>query len=166
MLDTVTGVVGSIGQSLGAVLGLTRHGRLRRQMRDTIHLMDLASKHALLSETERMLAQSVEAQARDLLVLTRYEPGRKWDWSGFLVGAAITGGLASAEWFVWRNSWGIATALQWVVLIALGVVVLAAISSTFSQLFERRTGIRPTDLPDHWSTGGMPPRETSPTSSH
>ncbi len=159
-MSAATDALTSISQTLGAMLGLTRHARLRRQMRDTMHLMELASKHRPLDAAYQMMAKSVEAQARDLLVLTRYQRGRKWDWAGFTVGLVITGGLGYGLWAaLWRNPWDVPSALQWLLLVVVGLVVIACASATLSQLLERRPDTKPSDLPDWWSTGGLPPTE-------
>jgi len=130
------GSITAFAGAIGGFLGLTRHNRLREQLRGSLDLLALAKQHSELTEATDDLVKVITVQARRLLAVVDPERPRRWDWGTFAVGIACTGGVAWAEWILWghRNNW-------WAIplLLVVAVFLFAFLVVSFQALFERRS---------------------------
>jgi hypothetical protein len=135
----VPDISGSIGEFAGAIrelLGLTRHNRLRDQLRNSLELFALVQQHSKeLPDASNALAEIVTLQATRLLAIVKPERARRWDWGEFVVGLVITAIALWGEWRLWslQHSWWV-----WLALVALGVFLIAAVQTTVKALGEHR----------------------------
>jgi hypothetical protein len=87
--------VGDFAAAVRAFLGLTRHSRLREQLRETLDLYEKAVTRPELGKAAANLAAVIEIQSTVLLgVIARPATRRKWDWGGVAVGLAVTAATA------------------------------------------------------------------------
>jgi hypothetical protein len=100
--------IGEIGGVIRTMLGLTRHSRIRDQIRGTVELYEMTAKYEALSGASADLAQVISQQTNRLLE-TSTATGRQWNWSSFIVSwivAALFGFFAyllEPDWGTW---WG------------------------------------------------------------
>lgn len=112
LVSAVPHAIGELGGAIQSVVGLSRHSRLRAQIRDTLLLYSAAKSHEELATAQTALAQVITVQSAELLA--NVDPSRvgKRDWSGAIVGFVFTasiGALVWAMWFPWdlrRFWWG------------------------------------------------------------
>jgi hypothetical protein len=133
----IPGGVTAIAGAVRSFFGLTRHHRIREQLRDTVGLFAMVKEYPELKEAEADLAQVVKIQARRLRAVIEPErPPRKWEWGTFGVGAVCTLVLVAAEWWLWgyRAEW-------WaiVLLVLVGVVILVFLIVSLQALFQRQS---------------------------
>jgi hypothetical protein len=96
--------IGEIGGVIRTMLGLTRHSRIRDQLRGTIELYQLVEPYPDLAKAKADLA-SVIAQQTGRLVETSSATGRQWNWGAFIVCWVIAGGLGVGAYFL-NPHWG------------------------------------------------------------
>ncbi len=96
--------IGEIGGVIRTMLGLTRHSRLRDQIRGTIDLYELTSKHDALAAASSDLAEIITQQT-SRLVETSSATGRQWNWGSFIVSWVIGAAFAVAAYYLAPN-WG------------------------------------------------------------
>ena len=129
LVNAVPHAIGELGGAIQSVVGLSRHSRLRAQIRDSLVLYSAAKSHDELGEAQAALAQVITLQTAELLA--NIDPSRagQRDWSGATVGfvlTALVGAVIWAMWFPWdlrRFWWG------WVLLAIaalIGVVFFAS----------------------------------------
>ena len=121
--------IGELGGAVQSFLGLTRHSRLRAQIRDSLVLYSAAKAHSELHTAQADLARVITLQTAQLLAATDPSRARQRDWSGAIVGFVFTGFVGARAWVMWvpwhlqRNWWG------WIPIIAtvgVGFLFLAA----------------------------------------
>jgi integral membrane sensor domain MASE1 len=120
VVNAVPHAIGELGGAIQSVVGLSRHSRLRAQIRDSLSLYSAAKLHDELADAQVDLARVITLQSAQLLA--DIDPSRAGlrDWSGAIVGFAITamvGALAWAMWVPWdlrRYWWG------WILIVVTG----------------------------------------------
>ncbi|SRR6266550_4991581 len=128
-VNAVPRAVGELGGAVQSFLGLTRHSRLRAQIRDSLALYSAAKAHSELHTAQADLARVIALQAAELLITVDPSRAGKRDWGGAIVGFVFTAFVGALAWVMWvpwhlqRNWWG------WVPIIAtvgIGLIFLAA----------------------------------------
>jgi hypothetical protein len=121
LVNAVPHAIGELGGAIQSVVGLSRHSRLRAQIRDSLLLYSAAKLHDELDDAQVDLARVITLQSAQLLadIDSSRSAGRR-DWSGAIVGFAFTalvGALAWAMWVPWdlrRYWWG------WILIVVTG----------------------------------------------
>jgi hypothetical protein len=129
----LSGQIGEIGGVIRTMLGLTRHSRLRDQIRGTVELYELTAKYDELSGPSADLA-AVLAQQTKRLLETSGSTGRQWNWPSFIVSWMIAGLFGFVAYVLdshWGTWWGIL--LMVVVGLAGGLFALAGLIVLFQQ---------------------------------
>jgi hypothetical protein len=123
---------------LRTALGLTRHGRLRGQLRDSLELFAKSKEHSELQKATEDLSHVINLEAGRLRSLVEPEkPPRKWDWGGATVGSVLAVLIAILEWrLVWPH-----IAEWWAVVLAIGggLTILVFVIVSAQLLFERQS---------------------------
>ena len=96
--------IGEIGGAIRAMLGLSRHSRVREQIRDTAELYNLTSTHEGLAAASENLAAVLTIQTKRLLDIAS-DTGRQLNWASAIVAWAIALGLGYAAYVLWPH-WG------------------------------------------------------------
>src|SRR5450759_1477852 len=90
LVNAVPHAIGELGGAIQSVVGLSRHSRLRAQIRDSLMLYSAAKLHDELHDAQGDLAGVITLQSAQLLAdIDPSRAGRR-DWSGAIVGFAIT----------------------------------------------------------------------------
>lgn len=128
VVNVVPHAIGELGGAIQSVVGLSRHSRLRAQIRDTLVLYSAAKEHDELTDAQAALARVITLQTAELLAGLDPSRAGQRDWGGAIVGLVLTaliGTLAWAMWVPWdlrRWWWG------WIliaVVVAVGLLLLA-----------------------------------------
>ena len=129
-VGAVPRAVGELGGAVQSFLGLTRHSRLRAQIRDSLALYSAAKAHSELQSAQADLAKVIALQSAELLIAVDPKRAGKRDWSGAIVGFVLTGFIGALAWAMFvpwhlqQNWWG------WLPNIAiLGIGLLLLLSS-------------------------------------
>jgi hypothetical protein len=125
-----------IAGALRTFLGLTRHNRLREQLRDTLGLFSLAKEHAELGQVRDNLTEIATLQSQRLLALVKDDRKRQWNWGTFWVGFVFTGLGVWGEFWLWsfhQNWW------FWFPFVVLGFFDLVFVIVSLQALFQRRS---------------------------
>jgi hypothetical protein len=124
----------AIGEVAGAIrtsVDLTRHSRLRSQIRDTLALLAAAKEHPELEDARSDLVRVIILQSAQLWA--ELDPSRLGDrdWSGAIVGLVLTAGVGLFMWAMWQP-WGLRA--HWWGWLLLAVVALLGILFLFASL--------------------------------
>jgi hypothetical protein len=103
-MPNLSGSMGEINGMIRSMLGLTRHSRLRDQIRDTTELYELTVKHDGLADASSDLAQVINQQAKRLLERSSAS-GRRWNWASLIV-CWVIAGLLSLGGYALSSHWG------------------------------------------------------------
>ena len=127
---------GSLSDFAGALRGfvsLTRHGRLREQLRDCIGLFALAKEHPELQSATDDLVVIVTVLTARLRAVLEPERRRRWEWGTFFVGIGFTAGTAWVGVAIWphRSSWWGVPAL-WVLASFIVIFLIVSFQSIFA----------------------------------
>jgi hypothetical protein len=104
----ISNQMGEIGGVIRTMLGLTRHSRIRDQIRGTVELYEMTAKYEELSGPSSDLAEVISTQTSRLLETSK-ATGRQWNWSSFVVSwivAALFGFFAYLLYPHWGTWWG------------------------------------------------------------
>lgn len=136
---SVASVPGGINELVGsarALLGLTRPGRLRDQLDNTLDLYAKAMTHPELEDATQNLGLIVTLQTKRLLSIHQPETRRKWQWQSCLAGLFLTAVVAVPIYILWRardnQPW-----LMWPLLILDALIVILFFLTSMSVLLER-----------------------------
>jgi integral membrane sensor domain MASE1 len=134
LMNAVPHAIGELGGAIQSVVGLSRHSRLRAQIRDSLSLYSAAKLHDELDDAQVDLARVITLQSAQLLAdIDPSRAGRR-DWSGAIVGFAFTalvGSLAWAMWVPWdlrRYWWG------WILIVVTGGIGIVFFASAAALL--------------------------------
>lgn len=120
----ITDSVGELAGVVRSMFGLTRHNRLRDQLRDTIALYQLAAASENLEQSTSNLRQVVDLQTARLLAITS-QNRRKWAWGGSILALVIAGVFAIPGVYLLRepSSWWVVVLLTVDALVVFTFVV-------------------------------------------
>jgi len=118
----LTDQFGELGGVICTMLGLTRHSRIRDQLKATVDLYEQVIKHEGLQKSSADLVQVISLQTQRLLDSST-TVGRAWNWPAALLAWTIGGGFATGVWQL-SDAWG----TWWATLI---IIVLGLIGALF-----------------------------------
>ncbi|MGH9089830.1 MAG: hypothetical protein ACRDZR_00375 [Acidimicrobiales bacterium] len=123
---------GEIAGVLRTMLGLTRHSRLRDQIRGTVDLYDSIAVHTELSKSKEDLQKVIEYQTSRLLEAAS-SGKRKYNWAALVVCWVISFLAGYGSYQIWSTLpywWGY---LIFAVVVLVGVLFFVAGIGTFLQ---------------------------------
>jgi len=115
------------------MLGLTRHSRVREQIRETAELYALTIRYEGLSDSSSDLAIVLQRHTKRLLEMTE-STKRSWNWSALIVSWLIAGALGVAAYYLapyWGSWW--ACGLMVIVGLSGALFVIAGIGTLLQQ---------------------------------
>jgi hypothetical protein len=122
--------LGEIGGVIRTMLGLTRHSRVREQIRETAELYGETIKHEGLAESSADLAAVLKVHTKRLLDMAGTSK-RSWNWSALIVSWLVAAGFGVAGWYLppyWGTWWAtpalVIVGLAGTLLVIAGVGVL------------------------------------------
>jgi len=119
-----------------SMLGLTKHNRLRDQIRDTVGLYRQVQKHGALTQSADNLKQLIDIQTGQLLAITQQNK-RSWNWGAAILAFLIACVFAVPAWFLYKSEQSWWEILLLVIVLLIMVVFLIA---AFGVLFQRESG--------------------------
>ena len=125
---------GEINGVIRAMLGLTRHSRVRDRIRETAELYGLTIQHDGLSASSGDLAEVLSIYTKQLLA-TSTGTKRVWNWSAFIVSWIVAAGFGVAAWYLapyWGTWW--ATPSLVIVGLAGGLLVIAGLGTLLQRV--------------------------------
>lgn len=111
------------------MLGLTRHSRVRDQIRGTAELYALTVEYDGLADATSDLAQVITRQTHRLLELSSTTK-RSWNWGALILSWAIAAGLGVGAYYLvphWGSWWG--TVLLVIVGLIGGLFLIAGLGT-------------------------------------
>ncbi|MCA9647494.1 MAG: hypothetical protein KC492_42685, partial [Myxococcales bacterium] len=125
-MASLSGAVSDIGGAVRAVVGLSRPGRLRDQIDQTLDLYAKSEPHPALGAVSAALVEALENQTRALSHATDPKSKRKLNWGPFFVALILFDlPLAALTWWGYQFTdqwWGWA----WTLLAGLATLFLVA----------------------------------------
>ncbi|MCA9312542.1 MAG: hypothetical protein KDA97_00260 [Acidimicrobiales bacterium] len=121
----VGGLLQEATATLRTMLGLTRHGRTREQIRDTVELYQLMGDDEDLADSRRDLAKVVGIHSKRLVANASSER-RSWNWASMVVSWIVACFLGFLCWWVLTTWEGWFPSLAAIVLGFLAVLFVIA----------------------------------------
>jgi hypothetical protein len=108
MPDGALDGIGEIGGVIRTMLGLSRHSRIRDQIRGTVELYDMTVRHEGLRKASGDLARVIEQQTGRLVEVAETSK-RAWNWAALIVAWIVAGAFGAGMYFLasdWGTWWG------------------------------------------------------------
>jgi hypothetical protein len=127
--------IGEIGGVMRTMLGLTRHSRIRDQIKGNLELYETMLAHEQLLTASSELAQLITRQTNNLCKTSR-QIGRQWAW-GPCVLAWIVAGACGYGAVLLNHHWATLWGTPLIVVLWLATALFFAVGVTL--LLERKT---------------------------
>ena len=142
----MAGVASAVGEFAGAVRGvliLSRPGRVRSHIRETLTLVDLMDGKNGLDPARTDLVRVVTIQSARLLALVDDDRPRSWDWGSALIAivfAAFVGWVGVWAYRVhgWFDLGVPETIVRWTIILSTAIVGAACLSVGWDRLLGRK----------------------------
>lgn len=107
-MPSLSDSIGEISGVIRTMLGLTRHSRIRDQIKGNLDLYEAMVDHEELLTASSQLAQLITRQTNDLCK-TSQQQGRQWAWGPCALAWIVAGAFAYGAMLLtrfWGTIWG------------------------------------------------------------
>ncbi len=135
-MQTLQTSLGEIGGVVRTLFGLTRHNRLKTQIRESVELYGLTIQYVDLEDASKNLRNVITTETGKL-VETSSSASRSWNWPAAFVSWAIAGFASIPElayWSDWQSWWKV------LIMVLSTLVGLIFLIVGFGVLLEQKVG--------------------------